>query len=160
MSSSTFTWYVRLTKVFLQSAGNRHVYLGSRAGLHSTLFLIVALPRRLPSWIAIFNVPECSSAPGFLGDEERNKKRNAPNFTEEALSQIYSTTSDRWHEQQQQHSPKMYIPPEVVDIGRQINLQVDSDDIRELLNSHNQESTMDYLTEMHEQQQEIEELES
>ncbi|GFU75821.1 hypothetical protein TNCV_1652811 [Trichonephila clavipes] len=26
MSSSTFTWHVSLTKVFLQLAGNRHVY--------------------------------------------------------------------------------------------------------------------------------------
>ncbi|GFY13259.1 hypothetical protein TNCV_2335231 [Trichonephila clavipes] len=26
MSSSAFTWHVLLSKVFLQSAGNRHVY--------------------------------------------------------------------------------------------------------------------------------------
>ncbi|GFV09788.1 hypothetical protein TNCV_2598431 [Trichonephila clavipes] len=60
MSSSTFTWHVSLTKVFLQSAGNRHVYESSLmrwkidfmnlricAGLYSTLFLIVAPPRRV-----------------------------------------------------------------------------------------------------------------
>ncbi|GFX74999.1 hypothetical protein TNCV_1845711 [Trichonephila clavipes] len=29
MSSSTFTWHVKLTKVFLQSVGNRHVYESS-----------------------------------------------------------------------------------------------------------------------------------
>ncbi|GFU83485.1 hypothetical protein TNCV_2142431 [Trichonephila clavipes] len=42
---------------------------------------------------------------------------------------------------------------EVVDLSRQINLEVDSDDVQELLNSHNQELTMDELIEMHEKKQ-------
>ncbi|GFT98131.1 hypothetical protein TNCV_789501 [Trichonephila clavipes] len=41
---------------------------------------------------------------------------------------------------------------------KQINLEVDSDDVQEVLDSHNQELTMDELIEMHEQH--IEELES
>ncbi|GFY14788.1 hypothetical protein TNCV_648311 [Trichonephila clavipes] len=49
---------------------------------------------------------------------------------------------------------------EVVDLARQINLEVDSDEVQELLDSHNQELTIDELTEMHGQEQEIEELES
>ncbi|GFX90804.1 hypothetical protein TNCV_3166351 [Trichonephila clavipes] len=39
-------------------------------------------------------------------------------------------------------------------------LNVDSDDVQELLNSHDQEQTIDELIEMHEQEQDIEELES
>ncbi|GFX03012.1 hypothetical protein TNCV_3261581 [Trichonephila clavipes] len=42
-------------------------------------------------------------------------------------------------------------------LSRQINLEVDSDDVQELLDSHNQELTMDELIEMHEQEQDIEE---
>ncbi|XP_023232690.1 tigger transposable element-derived protein 1-like [Centruroides sculpturatus] len=49
---------------------------------------------------------------------------------------------------------------EVVDLARQINLEVDSDDVRELLDSHNQELTIDELIEMCEQEQDIEELDS
>ncbi|GFV80953.1 transposable element Tc3 transposase [Trichonephila clavipes] len=49
---------------------------------------------------------------------------------------------------------------EVVDLARQINLEVDSDNVRELLHSHNQDSAMDELIEMHEQEQDFEELES
>ncbi|GFV55184.1 hypothetical protein TNCV_1382051 [Trichonephila clavipes] len=40
---------------------------------------------------------------------------------------------------------------EVVDLSRQINLEVDSDDVQKLLDSHNQELAMDELIEMHEQ---------
>ncbi|GFU75254.1 hypothetical protein TNCV_2056971 [Trichonephila clavipes] len=42
----------------------------------------------------------------------------------------------------------------------QINLEVDSDDVQEWLDSHNQELTVDELIEMHEQEQDIEEFES
>ncbi|GFW75180.1 DUF4817 domain-containing protein [Trichonephila clavipes] len=42
----------------------------------------------------------------------------------------------------------------------QTNLEVVSDDVQELLDTHNQELTMDELIEMHEQEQDIEELES
>ncbi|GFV66301.1 hypothetical protein TNCV_2737151 [Trichonephila clavipes] len=44
------------------------------------------------------------------------------------------------------------------DLAWQINLEVDSDDVAELL--QNQELTIDELIEMHKQEQEIEELES
>ncbi|GFT92780.1 uncharacterized protein TNCV_739671 [Trichonephila clavipes] len=50
---------------------------------------------------------------------------------------------------------------EVVDLARQINLEVDSDDIQELLDSHNQKLTVDELIEMHkEEQKDTEKLES
>ncbi|GFY36036.1 hypothetical protein TNCV_4844081 [Trichonephila clavipes] len=49
---------------------------------------------------------------------------------------------------------------EVVDNSRQINLEVDSDDVQELLDSHKQEMTFDKLVEMHELEQDIEKLES
>ncbi|GFW74027.1 hypothetical protein TNCV_545511 [Trichonephila clavipes] len=49
-------------------------------------------------------------------------------------------------------------PREVVELARQINFEVDSDDVRELLDSYNQELAIDELIEMHEQ--DIEELES
>ncbi|GFW57715.1 hypothetical protein TNCV_2926341 [Trichonephila clavipes] len=48
---------------------------------------------------------------------------------------------------------------EVVDFAKQINLDVDSDDVQELLDSRNQVLVMDELIEMHEQEQDIEELE-
>ncbi|GFY00785.1 hypothetical protein TNCV_2141771 [Trichonephila clavipes] len=44
---------------------------------------------------------------------------------------------------------------EVVDLARQINLEVDSDDVLEMLDSHNQELTFDELIGM--QEQDIEE---
>ncbi|GFX08912.1 hypothetical protein TNCV_2966231 [Trichonephila clavipes] len=44
---------------------------------------------------------------------------------------------------------------EVADLARQINLEVDSDEAQELMDSHSQEQTMD-LIEIHEQKQEIE----
>ncbi|GFW38703.1 uncharacterized protein TNCV_3880701 [Trichonephila clavipes] len=47
---------------------------------------------------------------------------------------------------------------EVVDLARQINLEVDSGHFQELLDSHNQKLTIDELIEVHEQ--EIEKLES
>ncbi|GFX78104.1 transposable element Tcb2 transposase [Trichonephila clavipes] len=50
------------------------------------------------------------------------------------------------------HSPKVYTTPS------QINLEVDNDDVQELLDSHNQELTVNELIEMHEQQQGIEGL--
>ncbi|GFX59526.1 hypothetical protein TNCV_2034541 [Trichonephila clavipes] len=43
---------------------------------------------------------------------------------------------------------------EVDDLDRQINSEMDSDDVQELQNSHNQELTMDELIEMHEQESE------
>ncbi|GFV38470.1 hypothetical protein TNCV_4393511 [Trichonephila clavipes] len=43
-----------------------------------------------------------------------------------------------------------------VDLGRQINLEVDNDDAQKLLDSHKQELTINELLEMHEQQQGIE----
>ncbi|GFS78519.1 hypothetical protein TNCV_3147691 [Trichonephila clavipes] len=39
---------------------------------------------------------------------------------------------------------------EVVDLARQINSEVDNDEVPELLDSDNQELTVDELTEMHE----------
>ncbi|GFV88033.1 uncharacterized protein TNCV_3241831 [Trichonephila clavipes] len=44
MSSSTFTWHVLLTKVFLQSAGNRHVYESSNL-----------------CWLVQHPLPDCSA---------------------------------------------------------------------------------------------------
>lgn len=49
---------------------------------------------------------------------------------------------------------------EVVDFARQINLEEDSDDVQELLDSHNQELTIDELLEMREQVKVIEKLDS
>ncbi|GFW49430.1 hypothetical protein TNCV_3059371 [Trichonephila clavipes] len=46
----------------------------------------------------------------------------------------------------------------VVDLAKQINLEVNSDDVQELLDSHNLELTIDELIEMHEQGRDIEEL--
>ncbi|GFV22076.1 hypothetical protein TNCV_4527611 [Trichonephila clavipes] len=39
---------------------------------------------------------------------------------------------------------------DVVDLARQINLEVDSDDVQKVLDTHNQELTMDELVQMHE----------
>ncbi|GFU10911.1 hypothetical protein TNCV_960741 [Trichonephila clavipes] len=47
---------------------------------------------------------------------------------------------------------------EVVDLARQINLEMDSNGVQELLDSHEKELTIDELIEMHEQ--DVEELES
>ncbi|CAH4031933.1 unnamed protein product [Pieris brassicae] len=44
---------------------------------------------------------------------------------------------------------------DVVDLGRQINLEVDSDDVQELLDSHNEELTIDELITMREHEEEI-----
>ncbi|GFW69370.1 transposable element Tc3 transposase [Trichonephila clavipes] len=52
------------------------------------------------------------------------------------------------------------VSEEVDDIARQKNLEVDSHDVQKLLNSHNHKLTMDELIEMHEQEQDIEELQS
>ncbi|GFW83787.1 hypothetical protein TNCV_669001 [Trichonephila clavipes] len=49
---------------------------------------------------------------------------------------------------------------EVVDLVRHINIEVDSNDLHKLLDSQNQELTIDVLMEMHEQEQGIEEHES
>ncbi|GFS68444.1 hypothetical protein TNCV_4583831 [Trichonephila clavipes] len=48
----------------------------------------------------------------------------------------------------------------VKDIARQINLEVDNENIQELLDFNNQELKMDELLKMHEQEQDIKELES
>ncbi|GFX59521.1 tigger transposable element-derived protein 1 [Trichonephila clavipes] len=47
---------------------------------------------------------------------------------------------------------------EIVDLVRQISLEVDSDDVKKLLGSHNHELAIDELIELHEQ--DIEEFES
>ncbi|GFX92255.1 tigger transposable element-derived protein 1 [Trichonephila clavipes] len=52
-----------------------------------------------------------------------------------------------------------FIEEDVV-LARQINLEMESDDVEELLDSHNQGLTVDELTEMHEQEPSIETLES
>ncbi|GFX31048.1 uncharacterized protein TNCV_2025511 [Trichonephila clavipes] len=49
---------------------------------------------------------------------------------------------------------------DVVDFARQINLEVDSDVVQELLDSRKKELAVDELIEMHVQKQDIEELES
>ncbi|GFW41912.1 hypothetical protein TNCV_6211 [Trichonephila clavipes] len=54
----------------------------------------------------------------------------------------------------------LYSVPYRISVGFQINLEVDRDDVQKLLDSHNQEVTIDELLEMHEQEQDIEELES
>ncbi|GFY28112.1 hypothetical protein TNCV_4394461 [Trichonephila clavipes] len=46
----------------------------------------------------------------------------------------------------------------IEEVSRQLNLEVDSVFVQELLDFHNQELTMDELTEMHEQGQNIEEF--
>ncbi|GFV46773.1 hypothetical protein TNCV_1882321 [Trichonephila clavipes] len=51
------------------------------------------------------------------------------------------------------------VNEEVVDFATQINLEVYNDDVQELLDTYNQELTIDELTEIHEQKQGIEELE-
>ncbi|GFW37395.1 hypothetical protein TNCV_860021 [Trichonephila clavipes] len=45
---------------------------------------------------------------------------------------------------------------EVVKLAKQINLEMVSDDVQELMDSHNQDSTIDEIIEMH--GQDIEEL--
>ncbi|GFV96880.1 hypothetical protein TNCV_4350931 [Trichonephila clavipes] len=50
----------------------------------------------------------------------------------------------------------VHVIEEVVDLARQINLEVDSDDVQELLDSHNPGLTIDEFIEMGEQ--DIEEL--
>ncbi|GFY14671.1 tigger transposable element-derived protein 1 [Trichonephila clavipes] len=49
---------------------------------------------------------------------------------------------------------------EVVALARQINSGVDRDDFQELLDSYNQELTIDERIEMHEQERDVQELES
>lgn len=49
---------------------------------------------------------------------------------------------------------------DVVELGRQINLEVDSDDVQELLDSHNEELTIDELITMREQEENIDNRES
>ncbi|GFW78237.1 hypothetical protein TNCV_137061 [Trichonephila clavipes] len=48
---------------------------------------------------------------------------------------------------------------EIVYFSRQISLKKDSDVVQKLLDSYNQELTIDDLTEMHETEQEIEQIE-
>ncbi|GFW61459.1 tigger transposable element-derived protein 1 [Trichonephila clavipes] len=49
---------------------------------------------------------------------------------------------------------------ELADLARKINLEVDSDNLQGLLDSHNQELKMDELIKIHQQERGIEELES
>ncbi|GFW39408.1 hypothetical protein TNCV_1833911 [Trichonephila clavipes] len=49
---------------------------------------------------------------------------------------------------------------EIVDFARQINFEVERDVVQELLDSNNQELTMDELIEMNEIDQDIAEIES
>ncbi|CAH4032450.1 unnamed protein product [Pieris brassicae] len=44
---------------------------------------------------------------------------------------------------------------DVIELGRQINLEVDSVDVQELLDSHNEEFTIDELITMREQEEEM-----
>ncbi|GFU63439.1 hypothetical protein TNCV_44851 [Trichonephila clavipes] len=53
-----------------------------------------------------------------------------------------------------------HVIEKVVDIARQIILEMDSGGVQELMDSYNQELIMDELIKMHEQQQGIQELES
>ncbi|GFT80384.1 hypothetical protein TNCV_2184451 [Trichonephila clavipes] len=46
-----------------------------------------------------------------------------------------------------------YVSEGVVNLSKQINLEVDSDDVQELLDSHNQERTINELIAMHEKEQ-------
>ncbi|GFV98693.1 hypothetical protein TNCV_1453791 [Trichonephila clavipes] len=52
-----------------------------------------------------------------------------------------------------------FVIEEVVDFASQINSEVSGDEVQELLDSHNKKLTADYLIEMHEQEQDIKELE-
>ncbi|CAH2016354.1 unnamed protein product [Acanthoscelides obtectus] len=52
------------------------------------------------------------------------------------------------------------IIEEVVDIAKQLNLEVDNDDVQELLDSHNQELTIDEVIEMRKYEQDIEQTDS
>ncbi|GFT11094.1 hypothetical protein TNCV_1084481 [Trichonephila clavipes] len=47
------------------------------------------------------------------------------------------------------------VTEEVVDLEKQINLEIDIEGIQELMESHNPELTIDELIEMHEQDQDI-----
>ncbi|GFX25428.1 hypothetical protein TNCV_1424121 [Trichonephila clavipes] len=47
---------------------------------------------------------------------------------------------------------------EVVDLARQTNLEVNGDDVQEVLDTYNEQLTMDELIEMHEQKKTIEEF--
>ncbi|GFW92494.1 hypothetical protein TNCV_518111 [Trichonephila clavipes] len=49
---------------------------------------------------------------------------------------------------------------EIINLARQINLEADSNDVKELLNSHNHELSIEDLIETYEQEQDIEEFES
>lgn len=49
---------------------------------------------------------------------------------------------------------------DVVELGIQRNLKVDSDDVQELLNSHNEELTIDEFIKMREQGRDINNLDS
>ncbi|GFU81903.1 hypothetical protein TNCV_2537121 [Trichonephila clavipes] len=55
---------------------------------------------------------------------------------------------------------KNLVIEEVVDLSKQINLKVNSNGVKEVLDSHNQVLTMDELIEMHEQEKDVEERES
>ncbi|GFT75169.1 hypothetical protein TNCV_2245201 [Trichonephila clavipes] len=55
---------------------------------------------------------------------------------------------------------KLVVIEEVVDLVRQIHLEVDSDYVQKLQHSHKQKLTIDELLEMHEQEQDSEEFES
>lgn len=52
------------------------------------------------------------------------------------------------------------IIEEVVDIAKQLNLEVDNDDVQELLDSHNQELTIDEVIEMRKYEQDIDQTDS
>ncbi|GFU50334.1 uncharacterized protein TNCV_301661 [Trichonephila clavipes] len=70
------------------------------------------------------------------------------------LRRLVGTTAPGNHDCSIQEGKK------VVDLARQINLEVDSDDVQEQLDSYNQKLITDELIEMHEQDQDIEELDS
>ncbi|GFU41124.1 hypothetical protein TNCV_4838681 [Trichonephila clavipes] len=50
----------------------------------------------------------------------------------------------------------VYMAEEFADLPSHINVELDSEEVQKLLNSHNQELAIDELIEMHEQKQDIE----
>ncbi|GFX98007.1 transposable element Tcb2 transposase [Trichonephila clavipes] len=85
------------------------------------------------------------SSPGF---------EPSPYDTAVSVSNHYT----HWAESVSKPDEIRYVTEELVNLAMHINLEVDSDDIQELLDFHNQELTIDELIEMQEQEQDIEEL--
>ncbi|XP_023218164.1 uncharacterized protein LOC111620476 [Centruroides sculpturatus] len=75
------------------------------------------------------------------------EERTFPGF-KAAKDQSDGWRKHGWRKQCQEPDEIGDVIEEVVDLARQINLEVDSDDVQELLDSHNQELTIDELIEM------------